>query len=237
MTRFTLWGLAQFDPHLFDKVLLPEGLDKELCINNIMNKSGDLYLYYQVPARAKLQIEDWFSMHYLGFKRMIEALLKEYNPIENTDKYEDESTTLDVNRTNQASGSDTAQASGTDSVASSGSDSTDREAYNVRTGEVSAFDSSDYEPHDKTTDDIDEDETITYGRTDTSNYGRKDTNTYGRKDDYKSNDLTHRVLHTHGNIGVTTNQQMVRDELELRVYNIYDVISEMFENDILIQIY
>lgn len=152
-------------------------------------------------------------MHYLGFQRMIEALLKEYNPIENTDRYENETSTLDSVRQNKASGSDKVDSEFDGKV------TTDNE------NKVSAFDSGDYEPHD-TSD----------GEELTDNTS-KQTNTYGRVDDATGNDTTHRVLHTHGNIGVTTNQQMVRDELELRVYNIYDVIAEMFENDILIQVY
>lgn len=43
--------------------------------------------------------------------------------------------------------------------------------------------------------------------------------------------------HTHGNIGVTTNQQMVLAELELRKYDIYYNIARMFEKHFLIQIY
>ena len=213
MTRFTLYGLYQYDSTLFDDVLLPTGLDKEACINNIIDKSGDLYCYYQVPERAKSQITRWFEMHFIGFERMITALLKEYNPIENTDRYEEENEINDITRNNTASGSDSAQ--------SSGSDETETQVEQ----KTSAFDSSDYQPQD-----------LNNG-TDKTTYGRKDTNTYERVDDSTTNDTSHRVLHTHGNIGVTTNQQMIRDELELRVYNIYDVIASMFENDILIQIY
>lgn len=229
MLRFTLYGLSQYDPHLFDNVILPSELDKDICINNILNKSGDLFLYYQVAERAKKQIEDWFEMHYLGFERMIQALLMEYNPIENTDRYEDESLTADTTSQNKASGSDNTQASGSDNTQASGKDTvtTDNES------KVSAFDSSTYQPKEK----FDGEEETAYGRKDTSTYGRKDTMTYGRIDDGKSNSATHRVLHTHGNIGTLTNQSMVEAELELRIYNIYDVIAVMFEHDILVQLY
>lgn len=42
---------------------------------------------------------------------------------------------------------------------------------------------------------------------------------------------------THGNIGVTTNQQMINQELQLRMYDIYEVIAKKFEDDFLVQVY
>ena len=44
--------------------------------------------------------------------------------------------------------------------------------------------------------------------------------------------------HTHGNIGVTTNQQMIEQELELlRHFDIYDWIAAKLENELFIQVY
>lgn len=41
----------------------------------------------------------------------------------------------------------------------------------------------------------------------------------------------------HGNIGVTTNQQMIQSELDLRIYDIYETLATMFEKDFLIRVY
>lgn len=41
----------------------------------------------------------------------------------------------------------------------------------------------------------------------------------------------------HGNIGVTTNQQMIQSELDLRIYDIYETLAKMFEKDFLIRVY
>lgn len=41
----------------------------------------------------------------------------------------------------------------------------------------------------------------------------------------------------HGNIGVTTNQQMIQAELSLRLYDLYDVIADLFEQHFLMQNY
>lgn len=256
LNRFTLWGLSQYDETLFDDIVLPSEIDKTVLVNNIMDKSGDLYMYYQSPMRAKAQINNFFLMHYDGFKRMIEVLIAEYNPIENTDRYEDETqtdnrvtnNTLSGTDSNISSGSDALQRTGKDENKSSDKDSVTRktvDSNNITENEVSAFDSGDYQKHDKTTVSINEKDETTYGRKDTTTYGSTDTTVYGKTDsinygkqeDGTDDNTMHRVLHTHGNIGTTTNQQMVSDELALRVYNLYDVIAQMFEDDILIQIY
>lgn len=304
MTRFTLWGLMEYDPTLFNNIMLPEELDKELLIDDIVERSGDLYTYYQVPSRCKYQIEKWFARNYDNFSRMVDVLLMDYDPIENYNRYTDETTTENRDIRSSASGSDNVQQSGsdgtnrnitssntlsgTDSLVSSGedtnteggtqkstlsgSDKTDIDgsaSANYTENQVSAYDSSSYQPHEKTMTNTDTTSETTYGKistdtfgktntmdygktettnygkvdsytageTDTTNYGRVDTTTYGRVDTVDNDDIIHHVDHTHGNIGVTTTQQMIQSELELRKFNIYDYISGLFEQDLLLQIY
>ena len=43
--------------------------------------------------------------------------------------------------------------------------------------------------------------------------------------------------HIHGNIGVTTNQQMIQSEIELRKFDIYVDIAMRFEHEFLVQVY
>ena len=81
--RVTIYGFYQYDSTLFEDVVLPSGLDKELLIRTIMRKSGDLYSYYQQPVELKQNITDWFAAMYENFKRMYEALTVEYDPIHN----------------------------------------------------------------------------------------------------------------------------------------------------------
>lgn len=225
MTKFTLWGLYQYDPSLFDNAPIPDGIDKQIVIDTIMDNSGDLYCYYQQPERFKLAITNWFRRHEHGFSRMIIALLKEYDPLENYDRYEDEDTTPNLTRTTQLSGSDTNTASGNDTV------TTDMNETTENTGKVSAFDSSNFENKDHTDNVTDTDGTV---KTD---YGRTDTTNYGRKDEEKQTGNTKRVLHAHGNIGTTQNSEMLENELRVRRFDLYKTIAQMFEDDLLIQVY
>lgn len=61
------------------------------------------------------------------------------------------------------------------------------------------------------------------------------TNTSGSNG--KSNENVVEHLRVHGNIGVTTNQQMVQAELDLRRYNIYEDICNRFIDKFLLGVY
>ena len=53
-------------------------------------------------------------------------------------------------------------------------------------------------------------------------------------------DRDNRNIHSgrvHGNIGVTTSMQLIKEELDLRKYDIMETIVRMFEKDVIIQVY
>ena len=73
---------------------------------------------------------------------------------------------------------------------------------------------------------------LQYGRTHTERLqrGTTETRTGDGEESYTE--------HTHGNIGVTTNQDMIRQELELlQRFNVYDWIAAKYEREMCIQVY
>ena len=46
-------SLMQYDPSLFDGMVLPEGVDRDLVIDTIMQKYGDSPLDHEDPAYLK----------------------------------------------------------------------------------------------------------------------------------------------------------------------------------------
>lgn len=83
--RMTLYGMLQVNPNLFDGITLPEGLDVNILKNRILDHSGDLYPYIQVPERVQVSIGNWFEGMYRNFYMMFRALNDQYAPTENTD--------------------------------------------------------------------------------------------------------------------------------------------------------
>ena len=108
----------------------------------------------------------------------------------------------------------------------------------------------------KQTKDLDSAETTTtYGRTEnmqeTKNYGStenvQETKNYGETIS-KTGGVTHgesiattnqggHTLHAHGNIGTTTTQQLIREQREIDLFNLYDIITEDFKMRFCILVY
>lgn len=93
--RFSLYGCWQYDPTLFDDIDLPDLVDKDTLINEIMRSSGELFPYHQVPAQLKMNITFWFKRMKYNFGRLAEAMAIEYSPVENYDRYEHSETNIE----------------------------------------------------------------------------------------------------------------------------------------------
>ena len=129
---------------------------------------------------------------------------------------------------------------------------------------VSAYDSSSYSPHDNShTDDVlnSENTDTTYGKktnTTGSESGEsedtRETNKSWSESGSAADDSTTEVEGTqatdrsndrdfdhegrvHGNIGVTTSQQMLESELKIQAWNVYQHIADIFCSEMLITVY
>ena len=156
--------------------------------------------------------------------------------------------------------------SGTDTVVDTGSNEHQVSAYNSNTYQADSKDTKSGGPATTygKTDTATGDDKTKYGKTDTATgtdttgYGKTDTASgtdttgYGKTDTAsgtdttgygKTEDLTHGEnieyhRYRHANVGVTTNQQLITQELELlEKFNVYDWIAAKFERDNMIQCY
>lgn len=261
-TRLTLYGIYEYDKTLFQGAVFPEGLDKENMVAHIMQECGELYPYHQNADRLKMNITLWCQRHLEDWKRMYDALYSDYNPIENYDRKEWEKQ-HDANSGNDVltnSGNDTVTNSGSDVNTLGGQDKTVGQEIdddkNVQTPNltretnVSAFDVDSYQPREQVNDtgtdtqqrnrQLDTTGTVTYGKTDTLKHGKVETTQHGKTE---TTDFGHildmeRWMRAHGNIGVTTTQEMITQEMELRLqYNMYNIITYAFEREFLVQVY
>lgn len=227
MYRITLSALYEWDKSLFDKMTFPDGADKENFIDSLILSYGmceplypdfDFMKESVIPAWSKKWRSSIEKVH-----KVLESL--EYEPIENYDRYEEWTDTPDITRTSQASGSDS-----TTNTAGQGS-ITNQTGADTLENKVSAFNESTYQPESINTTSYGNATTVQTSGTDSSEmkYGRKDVNT-------EQGTNTH-VGHVHGNIGVTTSQQMIDSELELRKQSFIDYCTGLFAQDLLILVY
>lgn len=266
MSRITLWGFYQFtDKKLFESIQLPNVYNKERLIDAIMFEDGDLYPYYQQPEFLKLHIENFFARKYDDFARMYNALYSEYNPIENYDRQEswedsgEESGTNSNNETGNITDSIRGQLTEngshsnqlTENVNGTATDHTEDESASNSLNKVSAMDSNTLvdDTSGETSGTGSSDATTTneshrgQAESGTTSKSQTETRTDTRTDTRGSSGTDHREsesIHTgriHGNIGVTTSQQMIESELKLREFDLYERIVKMFESQIIFQEY
>lgn len=188
----TLIGMYNFleyqEIDLFQKLTLPDDVDKEVCIQNILMQCDDKELLYPDSAFMIDAIGMWSKKWQRTFQKWVDVLGIEYNPLENYDRQEAWSDSTSTSESNSASASDS--------------------ATNSNYGDTSAFNVSTYSPESKAE-----------GNTSASSTSQASSNQFEQSG--------HRGR-IHGNIGVTTSQQMLLAELDVDRFNIYEEIALIF---------
>lgn len=196
-----LYSFYKWDDTLFDLLEVPEGIDKDKLVDNILLEAGERSVIYSDPDFMKKAIGIWSNTYQATFERWAKALAIEYDPLENYDRRESwtderntETSTEDTQTTDQTT---------------SGTNTQSRVAY------------PDNQWHD--------------GVKDVDN-GSLDVTVTGSGSGTGSETSEHEGR-THGNIGVTTSQQMLQAELDLGYWNIIEKITDLFIQNFIIMIY
>ena len=193
MAMLTLMGLYNYDSTLFDSMVIPTGLNRQQVINNIVLETAELEVVYPSPGFMKTAINLWSNTRLFTWERIYRTSLLEYNPIENYNRTETETT----ENSRQHSGSDTTtntrQHSGADTTAettsnegtASGTSTTTNSGGPTKTttNEIAAYDSASLVTHDKSTETtIINDTSAVSTETESSEDGtRNSTLTHGEK--------------------------------------------------------
>ena len=183
-------------PDIFDNMVLPDGVEKEVVINSIVSELAELDLLYSNPIVLKTLIAVWSNKELYNWKKLFATMNLEYNPIDNYDRTETE--TINNERTNNASGSQENTTTNNLQIASE----------NIH--KVTGYNSASLLENEGDSGTVNN--TGTVGNSITSNSNSKDTG------------IESRTLHSRGNIGVTTTQQMIEQERNISEFNIYDYI-------------
>ena len=188
-TRWTLIGMQAYETTLFDTLELPEGYDKQTFIDSLLLEHGEKCVLYTDPDFMKYSIGIWSRKWRLELTRIYEALVAEYNPLYNYDRFEEitdkEGHTLNRSETGNVKSTDapdyTTTTNGTNTATTNTSNSqtsnnstnqtTDNERDRVTEHTISADNSSSYAPDWK--------ETTNDGRTKQTTSGNSSTNDEG----------------------------------------------------------
>ena len=237
-SKYTIIGLENYLSHwnksLFSDVTFPDGINKDNAINQIILDSGEFEVLYSDPDFMTEAITLWSNNRFYTFQKWLEGLNASFSPIENYDRYEDSSDEEKTGNKRTTNMTDTNNLTKTHDMTDT-HDLTDTHDM-TDTTDVSAYDTTGYSPKDKkhTGGTIKDTGTLKTGGTikDTGT-----TTTAGDISDDGRRDLTHKS-HIHGNIGVTTGQQLVEGFLELYgSNNIYEMIAADFVTRFCIMVY
>lgn len=147
-------------------------------------------------------------------KTLYRTTIQEYSPIENTEKFEDVTVSYEGSEDYVKNNSNTTEKNGTHT--------TERNGNIKNTEKVTAFDSVAQQPNSET-------DTDYTNLTDTETFSNFGDTSISEGSEIKSftNRKDKTTIHTHGNIGVTSNQQMLKEERQIALFNFYDKVMEI----------
>ena len=196
-------------PDIFDDMVLPVGVEKEVVINSIISELAELDLLYSNPIVLKPLISVWSNKELYNWTKLFATMNFDYNPIDNYDRTETE--TINNERTNNASGTQQSETTNNLQIASES------------VHKVAGYNSASLFENEGDNGTVNN--TGTVGNNITSNSNSKDTGNENR------------TLHSRGNIGVTTTQQMIEQERNISEFNIYDYIVRSFKRRFCLMMY
>lgn len=221
----SILGLYQREPTLFDELELPGSMNKDVLIDNILYEAAPLEAYYPDPNFMKFMIGRWSFMNQSVWQKLYNTTVLEYNPIFNYDRTEEwsENEQMLDKRTLTGTEMETSTDNSSGEIRSSG---TVKSELNV-----SGYNESSYVPREQT---IETPDTLTSNTSETDRIVSIDKNDTENMDRKRDNIRTGRAF---GNIGVTTTQQMIQQERETVLFNMYKVITDSFIERFCLMIY
>ena len=201
----SIYGLWLENHEIFDNFNVPEGMDKDIAVTQILTECSDFALIYPNYDFMKMLIGVWSSKEALIWNNMYKSETLEYNPIENYDRHE--SLTRAVNSNSQGKSNGTSSSMSTDG--------------GENTGGQTAYDSDTIKD-------------TTRARASSHSEGQNISAETAENQSAGSEVVSN---HVHGNIGVTTAQQMIEGFREVSKFCTYDYIVQSFKDRFCIQVY
>lgn len=241
----TLATLYAEDSTLFSSMSFPEGLEGATVSAFLLHRYGSLETLYKEAAEAKAAFALWSSVMLPNWTRMYEALEAEYAPLENYDMKErmtndavtktyGKTTTRTDNLAHTKTGNDTNTPNLTETETPNITNARDRGVYGFNSQPNNAVPDS-----EETETETGTNTTTTTGTSRTDyNTTESDTGTQGVVEGGSDTETRNYLLTRSGNIGITTSQQMLESEMELRrKWNMIEVIGAAFLREFCVSVW
>lgn len=206
--RLSIMGLYNFDSTIFDGLIVPDGVSVDAVIDEVVTESAPFDCLYPNADFFKRVLTRFSSQRLPIWQKLYNTTVLEYNPIENYDRIEER-----TSRENYAN-------TGGSSVHDTNNPAKDKLVTTVTTSNT-AFNSDNFKD---TTKDVTE-ESPSVDRTSTTVNNDSGTREEGEQS------------RIHGNVGVTTSQQMIQSERDLVTFDIVRFIAEDIINKFCVEVY
>lgn len=222
--KITLIGLENYlnpERSVFQNIMLPNGIDKEILVGAIILRCQEFELLYSDPDFLIDAVNVWSRKNYWTFDKWIKAINIQYDPLYNYDRSEEFTDTHKGDYSKNGNGSSVGNTSTTNDLHST-NDVT-------LTHSEKAFNDTNLVNNQTDVTDQDTSDTGTVSGT----YSNSNQDKESGDDSYTN---THKAR-LYGNIGVTTSQQMLQSELDIARWNLYEHIADLFASEFCIMVY
>lgn len=282
LSKLTLIGLHEYsEGAIWDDLELPEGIDKDILINEILRQNGEFCTIYPDEDFLKLQIQIWSKKWKPNFTKWVDVLNKEYEALWNVDVHDSfrEDGTNEENSAKEGSASGVAgsiagsitrgnkdsRESSTTFGNNSGSTNTATSGNGVSIGNnqndkyKAAYDASTVQQTEKevvstslSNSEHNSSSTSEYGSNSSSSSGSyseitslsSSESTSESSSSDNSESMTANSEHTiktenwkRGNQGITMSQELLLAELNVRRFNLYSQIADIFASEFCVCVY
>lgn len=242
--KITLIGLEGYlnpEQSLFDKMVLPEGIDKDTLIGSILMRCQEFELLYSDPYFMQDAVSIWSRKNYRTFDKWVKALEIEYDPLYNYDRTEEytDTHTGDFSKSGTGSSSGSSDYTRTDNLSQSDDHTrTDNLSSTLTHSEKAYNDASLVTTTQDGTSDTGTQRNA--GTITNSGTQRNAGSESGSVTNNESGNDAYTNIHKarlFGNIGVTTSQQMLQSELDIARWNMYEHIADLFCQEFCVMVY
>lgn len=231
--RMSIMGLYDYDNTIFDNFLLPSGLDKNILIMNILAELAELEVLYPNPNIMKTIIGFWSSKEVGIWSKLVNTTNFVYNPIWNKDGIEvyTDKETRDLHNngtiTRDLQNNTTETRNLETDAKNNGVDTTNNYTFGFNEPTETASGKND----------------VAFGsgnntkNTGTVGNANTDTGTIGNVVADTGTILHEYSQKAQGNIGVTTTQEMIKQEREVVKLNVTNYIIDSFKQRFCLLVY
>lgn len=131
--RISVIGLYNWDDTLFDGLILPDGLDHDYVVKNLMLELAELQVVYPDPEFMKEAIRLWSYTKQQQWQKLYDALQHDYDPLWNKDATYKETETRDLKGTGKSESTNKVSAYNSESFVNAARGNTEGESTDTGT--------------------------------------------------------------------------------------------------------